>query len=84
MEIFSGALRGIGCSLPPMIISLLGACAFRIVWILTIFRKYHTLQCLLLSFPVSWILTGLVMMLSFFIMYKRVCRQYTAAELHAK
>ena len=84
MEIFSGALRGIGYSLPPMIISLLGACAFRIVWIMTIFQKYRTLKCLLLSFPVSWILTGLVMMLVFFTMYRRVCRQYTAMELHAK
>lgn len=84
MEIFSGALRGIGCSLLPMIISLLGACAFRIVWILTIFRKYHTLQCLLSSFPVSWLLTSAVMACFFFIMYKRLCAQYTSEELAAQ
>lgn len=84
MEIFSGALRGIGCSLLPMCISLLGACAFRIVWILTIFKKYHTLSCLLLSFPVSWVITSVVMGCFFFLMYKRLCTQYTPAELAAR
>ena len=84
MEIFSGALRGIGCSLLPMCISLLGACAFRIVWILTIFQKHRTLSCLLLSFPVSWVITSVVMGCFFFIMYKRLCAQYTPAELAAE
>ncbi len=84
MEIFSGALRGIGNSLLPMVISLLGACAFRIVWILTIFRQYRSLPCLLLSFPVSWIVTSIVMGCFFFIMYKRLRAQYTPAELAAQ
>ena len=83
MEIFSGALRGIGYSLPPMIISLLGACAFRIVWILTVFKSHPTLPCLLSSFPFSWIITSVVMGCFFFIMYKRLCAQYTHTELTA-
>lgn len=83
MEIFSGALRGIGCSLPPMIISLLGACAFRIVWILTVFKAHPTLPCLLSSFPISWIITSVIMGCFFFLMYKRLCSQYTPAELTA-
>jgi len=84
MEIFSGALRGIGYSLLPMVISLLGACAFRIMWILTIFKKYHTLSCLLLSFPVSWVITSVVMGCFFFAMYKRLCAQHTPSELAAR
>ena len=84
MEIFSGSLRGIGCSLPPTIISLLGACAFRIVWILTVFKQYRTLFCLLLSFPVSWVLTASVMGYVFFVMYKRRCAQHTPEELAAR
>ena len=84
MEIFSGALRGIGYSMLPMCISLLGACAFRIVWILTIFQGQRTLYCLLLSYPVSWILTAAVMGAFFFLLFRRVCTQYSETELTAK
>ena len=84
MEIFSGALRGIGYSMLPMGISLLGACAFRIAWILTIFQSHRTLFCLLLSYPVSWILTSVVMGIFFFLLFRRVCAQYTETELAAK
>ena len=84
MEIFSGALRGIGYSLLPMIISLLGACAFRIVWIYTVFRKVHTMPCLLVSYPVSWVITMVVMAICFFALYKKVCKSYTPEELAAK
>ena len=84
MEIFSGALRGIGYSMLPMIISLLGACAFRIVWIYTIFQRYRTMPCLLLSWPVSWVITTTVMAIFFFTLYKRVCKQYTPEELSVR
>ena len=84
MEIFSGALRGIGYSMLPMIISLLGACAFRIVWIYTIFQRYRTMPCLLLSWPVSWVITTTVMAIFFFILYKRTCKQFSAEELAAR
>ena len=83
MEIFSGALRGIGYSLLPMIVSLLGACVFRIVWIYTIFQKYRTMQCLLLSWPVSWVITTIAMAFFFFHLYKKVCKNYTPEELAA-
>jgi len=84
MEIFSGALRGIGYSLLPMIISLLGACAFRIIWIYTIFQKVRTMPCLLVSYPVSWIITTVVMAAFFFLLYKKVCKNYTPEELAAR
>ena len=84
MEIFSGALRGIGYSLLPMILSLLGACAFRIIWIYTVFQKVRTMECLLFSYPVSWIITTVVMAFFFFRLYKRVCKNYTAEELAAQ
>ena len=83
MEIFSGALRGIGSSLLPTIISLFGACAFRILWIYTVFQKMRTMECLLLSFPVSWIITSIVMGSFFFVMYKHLCAQHTPQELAA-
>ncbi len=84
MEIFSGALRGIGYSLLPMAISLLGACAFRIVWIYTIFRKVHTMDCLYISYPVSWFITAVIMGFFFFLLYKHVCKDFTPEELSAR
>ena len=84
MEIFSGALRGIGYSLLPMVISLLGACAFRIVWIYTVFRRVQTMDSLLLSWPASWVITTSVMAFFFFLLYKRVCKNFTPEELSTR
>lgn len=60
MEIGSGVLRGMGRSVTSTIISLMGACAFRVVWILVIFPLYPTLECVYLSYPISWVLTAAV------------------------
>lgn len=54
MEVLSGVLRGMGYSLISMLVSLFGACVLRIIWIYTIFQKIHTLNCLLISYIVSW------------------------------
>lgn len=58
MDVFTGSIRGLGYSILPMIVSLTGACAFRVLWIFTIFQYEHTLFCLYLSYPISWILTA--------------------------
>ncbi len=59
MDVSTGALRGMGASVTPMIISILGVCGIRIGWICTIFQipAFHTPQCLYLSYPVSWAIT---------------------------
>ncbi len=57
MDVLSSAMRGLGKSTTSMAVSLLGACAFRIVWIFTIFSATHSLDWLYLSYPVSWTLT---------------------------
>ena len=56
MDIASGSLRGLGHSLTPMIVSLLGACAFRVFWIYWILPFKPDMDTLLLSYPVSWVL----------------------------
>ena len=58
MDVLCGALRGLGNTVAPMIVSVLGACAFRIFWIYCILPFNHTLSMLYLSYPVSWIITG--------------------------
>ena len=60
MEVISGALRGLGHSLTPMIVSLLGACVFRVFWVLYVFPHYKTMENLMISYPVSWVLVCLV------------------------
>ena len=59
MEGLTGAQRGLGHSWPPLIISLLGTCVFRIVWINVVFPLKPTLEVIYLSYVVSWTLTSL-------------------------
>ncbi len=59
MDVLVGSIRGLGYAVMPMIVSLLGACAFRVVWIYTIFQWDRTLRTLYISYPVSWTLTAL-------------------------
>ena len=57
MDILANSMRGMGHSFAPMILSLLGACVFRIIYIYTIFQIYHTTFTLYLAYPISWLLT---------------------------
>ena len=82
MDVMTGALRGIGYSLLPMIVSILGACAFRLFWVFTIFAAYPTLPCLMLSYPVSWLLTFSVLLVIFLVLWKRsFVPQFTQEEM---
>ncbi|MBQ4090087.1 MAG: MATE family efflux transporter [Clostridia bacterium] len=59
MEIIVGALRGIGYSVGPMIVSVFGACVFRLFWILVICKlpALSTTAGIYMSYPVSWVIT---------------------------
>lgn len=65
MDVAVGSLRGIGYSVMPMLVSLAGACLFRVVWILTVFAAHPTLDVLYVSYPISWALTFGVHMLCY-------------------
>lgn len=73
MDVSTGALRGLGASVIPMVISVLGICAFRIFWIYTVFQipKYHTPECLFFSYTVSWIITFLCQMAAFSVVRRK-------------
>lgn len=60
MDTLVGVLRGLGYSIVPMIVSLVGACGLRIVWIMTIFQipMFHSLDTIYLSYPVTWLITA--------------------------
>ncbi len=60
MDVLVGLLRGMGYAVMPMIVSLSGACLFRIIWIMTVFDHFKTLDSLYVSYPVSWVVTSLI------------------------
>ncbi len=72
MDVLVGSIRGLGYAIMPMIVSLMGACVFRIIWIYTIFQWDRTLHTLYVSYPVSWALTAAVHLICFIIVQKLV------------
>ena len=73
MDVSSGALRGLGSSFAPMVISVLGVCGMRIGWIYTIFQipRFHTLQSLYISYPISWAITYAAQLFAFLYLFNR-------------
>ena len=73
MDVSTGALRGMGASISPMIISVLGVCGIRIGWIMTVFQipRFHTPQSLYYSYLFSWTVTFLIQMFAFFRIYRK-------------
>ena len=78
MEVLVGVLRGMGYSIVPMIISFLGACVFRIVWVFTVFETWHFLWVLYVSYPVSWILTSAAHLITYLVCYRKIMRKAAA------
>ena len=60
MDVLASSLRGLGYSVLPMVVSLVGVCVLRLVWIATIFQLNRTPFMLYISYPISWALTALV------------------------
>ena len=74
MDVLVGALRGIGYSIIPMIVSLVGACGLRLLWIATIFQipAYHNLTTVYLSYPITWTITLSVHAITFWLAARKV------------
>ena len=62
MDVMVGALRGIGYSFVPMIVSLCGVCGIRLVWLFTVFEmpEYHQIETVYISYPISWFITFII------------------------
>lgn len=83
MDVMVGSLRGMGCSVTPMLVSLVGVCGIRIIWLATIFQipKYHTMNMLFLTYPFTWILTLTAHIITFLIVRKKLREQAVARLL---
>ena len=60
MEVFGGAMRGVGNSLLPTSITSVCICLFRVIWLATVVTRFHTVEMLLVVYPISWVLTSVV------------------------
>ena len=83
MGVLPGAIRGFGSSLPPSIISILGACGVRVVWVYTVFKMYPSLTTLYLVHPITWVITSTALTVNLVIAYrktkKRIAKQINFA-----
>ena len=80
MEVLAGAMRGLGKSLMPTAVALMGACVFRIGWLYTVFAWMPRLEILYISYPLSWILTAGVHAVCLIFAYRKVKRSLPSAE----
>ena len=71
MDCTIAAARGLGKTVVPTIIVVMGSCVFRVVWVYTIFARLHTIPSLYLLYPCSWALTAVAEMVYFVYSYKR-------------
>ena len=70
-EISAGAMRGLGHSLLPAIITCVGSCLLRLVWIATACRMVHDFRILMIIYPISWVITGTAMLTAYFCIRKK-------------
>ncbi|MCM1329217.1 MAG: MATE family efflux transporter [Ruminococcus sp.] len=73
MDCIVGAIRGMGFAVTPTVVSMLGACGLRILWIMTVFRvpENHTVLMLFVSYPVSWVITFLTHLVCYVFMRRK-------------
>lgn len=74
MDTMTGMIRGLGYSILPMIVSLLGACVLRIIWILTVCRlpAFHHVEFVYASYPVTWAITTAAHIICYVIITKKI------------
>ena len=72
MDVTVGALRGLGYSVMPMLVSLAGVCGVRIVWIFTAFVWSRSLFTLYISYPISWGATFVIHLICFLVVYRKL------------
>lgn len=74
MDVVTCTLRGMGYSLQPMIITLIGVCLLRLIWLIVFFPLWPVPVAVYISYPTTWVLTGIVL----YVLYIKVCRKLPA------
>ena len=78
MDVMVGALRGLGYAILPMVVSLIGACGLRLLWIFTLFQtpQFHEPRFLYITYPVSWAVTFLIHVLCYITVKRKFDRSH--------
>ncbi|MBQ9536890.1 MAG: MATE family efflux transporter [Desulfovibrionaceae bacterium] len=79
IDVLSGALRGYGCSMPPAIATLVAICGIRILWVFTIFKATPEFWVILLSYPLSWLATAVLIAFVYYRFKRDTLHAYTKA-----
>ena len=75
MEVLVGQLRGLGYSIVPAVATLVLVCVLRIVWIYTVFRLSPTIETLMWSYPISWLLAALFHVATYLVVRRKLPTQ---------
>ena len=79
-EVTGSALRGYGCSLTPALLTVFGTCLLRLVWIVTVHARMHSFTALMLVYPFSWIVTGILVVGAYIVVSRRIHGEMSAAS----
>ena len=79
MDVAVGALRGVGQSVMPMLVSLVGVCGLRLLWVATVFQipRFRTINTIYTAYPLSWAITTLVHFICLYFVMKQVKKHLT-------
>lgn len=72
MDLFPGALRGMGYSAVPMLLSVVGTVGTRVAWIFWVFPKHRALDVLFISYPASWLVTIILQVICYYFVRRKV------------
>ena len=75
MNACAGTIRGLGKSSTSAIITFFGTCVFRIVWIYTAFKYFENLESIYISYPISWLITGIFFLVVLFILFDKKIKE---------
>jgi Na+-driven multidrug efflux pump len=74
-EIGGAALRGMGHSMLPAVLTIFGTCVLRLVWLYTVFARYRSFDMLMSVYPLTWVITGTLILISYFAIRKKEFRK---------
>lgn len=81
LDVTTGQMRGLGKSVTPMIVTMAGVCGLRILWVYTVFQAYRSMEVLYLSYPVSWAVTGAVLLVMYAVTFRKIIRRSKENEV---
>ncbi len=80
MDLFPGALRGMGFSAVPMLLSVIGTVGTRIVWIFMVFPQHRSLDVLFISYPASWFVTIVLQVICYSLVRRKVKKKFLSKD----